>query len=334
MSYFSDVERDLVVAARTVLADGVVALDLVAHNGRDLPGWAPGSHVDLILADGRQPGTERIERQYSLCGDAADRSTWRVAVLREDDGRGGSVRVHDDVQVGQRLRVRGPRNHFSYDMVPEAVHRFVAGGIGITPILAMVRAAAAAGASWTLDYAGRSLSTMAFVDDVRALDDGTGRVRLHPSDEGSRLDVAALVAAAAADGGPLYACGPARLIAALEEGFGAAGRAEALHVERFEAIAYGEPVWSEPFEVELAMTGDVVTVLPGQSVLEAIEEQSPTAMVLSSCRRGTCGTCEVPVLEGEVEHRDSVLTPLEREQGAVMMACVSRAACPRIVLDV
>lgn len=332
MSYFSDVERDLVVAARTDLADGVVALDLVAHNGRDLPVWAPGSHVDLILADGRRPGDERVERQYSLCGDAADRSTWRVAVLREDAGRGGSVRVHEDVQVGQRLRVRGPRNHFACEIVPGVTYRFVAGGIGITPILAMVRAAAAAGVPWSLDYAGRSRSTMAFAGDVLAQDDGTGRVRLHPADEQKRLDVAG-VAAAAGEDVRVYACGPARLIAALEDAFAAADAAEALHVERFEALEYGEPVWPDPFEVELAVTGDVVTVQPGQSVLEAIEEQSPAAMVLSSCRRGTCGTCEVPVLEGEIEHRDSVLTPLEREQSAVMMACVSRAACPRIVID-
>lgn len=331
MSYFSDVERDLVVSARTVLADGIVALDLVAHNGRDLPVWEPGSHIDLILSDPRVPAAERVERQYSMCGEPADRSTWRVAVLREDAGRGGSVRVHDEVEVGQRLRVRGPRNHFACAFIPGATHHFVAGGIGITPILGMVRAAEAAGVDWTLDYAGRSLSTMAFVDEVRALDGGTGRVRLHPADEGSRFDVSALVAA---DDGPAYACGPARLIAALEDGFAGADRPEALHVERFEAIEYGEPVWPDAFEVELAMSGDVVTVMPGQSVLEAIEEQAPAAMVLSSCRRGTCGTCEVPVLEGEIEHRDSVLTPLEREHSAVMMACVSRAACPRIVLDV
>ncbi|MGB4780248.1 PDR/VanB family oxidoreductase [Microbacterium sp.] len=341
MSYFSDVERDLVVAARTVLAEGVVALDLVSHNGRDLPAWAPGSHVDLILAGDRQLGTERIERQYSLCGDPADRSTWRIAVLREDTGRGGSVRVHDEVKAGQRLRVRGPRNHFACEFVPGAAYRFVAGGIGITPILAMVRAAAAAGVGWTLDYSGRSLSTMAFVDELRALDDGlgdglgdgTGRVRLHPSDGGLRLDVVSFVDTVGG-GDQVFACGPALLLDALADGLAAANRADALHVERFEAVEYGEPVWPEPFEVELAMTGDVVTVMPDQSVLEAIEEQSPTAMVLSSCRRGTCGTCEVPVLEGEIEHRDSVLTPLEREQSVVMMVCVSRAACPRIVLDV
>lgn len=332
MSYFSDVERDLVVAARTELAHGVVALDLVAHNGRDLPAWEPGSHVDLIFSDARTPAAERVERQYSLCGDAADRSTWRVAVLREDEGRGGSVRVHDEVQVGQRLRVRGPRNHFSCEIVPGKTHRFVAGGIGITPILGMVRAAAHAGVDWTLDYAGRSLSTMAFVDELRSLDAGQGRVRLYPADTGARLDVAGVVDAAG-EGDLVYACGPARLIAALEEGFADAGRTEALRVERFEAIEYGEPVWPDPFEVELALSGDVVTVQPGQSVLEAIEEQSPATMVLSSCRRGTCGTCEVPVLEGQIEHRDSVLTPLEREQSASMMVCVSRAACARIVID-
>lgn len=329
MSYFSDVERDLVVAARTDLADGVVALDLVSHNGRDLPAWMPGSHVDLVLADGRRPGTERVERQYSLCGDAADRSTWRVAVLREDAGRGGSVRVHDEVEVGQRLRVRGPRNHFAYEPVPGADHRFVAGGIGITPILSMVRAAAASGVEWSLDYAGRSRTTMAFLGDVLALPSAEERVRVHAADEGDRFDVATFAEASA--GAAVYACGPARLIAALEDAFGEGG---ALHVERFEAIEYGEPVWPGEFEVELAMSGDVVTVAPGQSVLEAIEEQAPEAMVLSSCRRGTCGTCEVPVLEGEIEHRDSILTPFEREQSTVMMACVSRAACARIVLDV
>lgn len=334
MSYFSDVERDLVVAARTELADGIVALDLVAHNGRDLPVWSPGSHVDLILPG---EGGQVLERQFSLCGDPADRSTWRVAVLREDAGRGGSVRVHEEVQVGQRLRVRGPRNHFVCDIVPGTTYRFVAGGIGITPILAMVRAVEDAGVDWTLDYAGRSLSTMAFVDEVRALGGGTDRVLLYPADEGARLDVAALVdRAALVDGADTvaYACGPARLIGALEDAFSSAGRAGALHVERFEAIEYGKPVWPGPFEVELAMSGDVVTVSPGQSVLEAIEEQSPLTLVLSSCRRGTCGTCEVPVLEGEIEHRDSVLTPTEREQSLVMMPCVSRAACARIVLDV
>lgn len=324
MSYFSDIERDLVVSARTVLADGVVALDLVAHNGRDLPEWTPGSHVDLIFpSSGDAPA---IERQYSLCGAVEERGTWRVAVLREDAGRGGSVRVHDGVKVGSRLRVRGPRNHFPFALAPGARAAFVAGGIGITPLMSMIAAAEAAGAEWSLDYAGRSRATMAFADELAAR--FPARVRLHPADEGARLQIAALADADA----EVYACGPARLLEALEDALGDT-LGERLHVERFEAREFGEPVWPGPFEVELLGTGDVVTVGPEESILEAIEAQAPETIVLSSCRRGTCGTCEVAVVDGEIEHRDSVLTPLEQAESAVMMVCVSRAACARIVLD-
>jgi ferredoxin-NADP reductase len=327
VSYFSDVERDLVVAGRTEIAAGVVALDLVSPNGRDLPAWTPGSHIDVVLP--MPAGGEQLERQYSLCGDLSDRSRWRIAVLREDAGRGGSVRIHDEIAVGQRLRVRGPRNHFAFEVTPGTRYRFVAGGIGITPLRAMVAMAAAAGVEWTLDYAGRSLGTMAFAEElVAAYPD---RVRLHAADAGGRLEIAALCRATD-DATAVYACGPARLIEAVEAGMPPGSEAR-LHVERFEAKEFGEPVWPDPFEVELALSGDVVTVAPGQSVLDAIAEQSPDTLVLSSCRRGTCGTCEVGVLEGEVEHRDSVLTPLEQEGDTVMMVCVSRAACPRLVLD-
>ena len=320
MSFFSDVERDLVVAARTPLADDVLALDLVSHNGRDLPAWTPGSHVDLVL----RPG---MERQYSLCGDPEDRSTWRVAVLREPKGRGGSAAVHDEVEVGQRLRVRGPRNHFAFEVTPGTRYRFVAGGIGITPLRAMVGAAAAAGADWTLDYAGRSRRTMAFADELAAAH--PDRVRVHAADEGARLDVTALLGEPRTDTA-VYVCGPTRLLDAAEAAL-AAWPPQALHVERFEAKEFGEPVWPDPFEVELALSGETVTVDPGTSILDAVTDAG--VVVLSSCRVGTCGTCETPVLEGDVEHRDSVLTPLEQEDSAVMMVCVSRAAGPRLVLD-
>ncbi|MGY1839949.1 MULTISPECIES: PDR/VanB family oxidoreductase [unclassified Modestobacter] len=320
MSFFSDVERDLVVAARTELAEGVVALDLVAHNGRDLPAWTPGSHVDVVL----RPG---LERQYSLCGDAADRSRWRVAVLREPAGRGGSAALHDEVAVGQRLRVRGPRNHFEFTVTPGTRYRFVAGGIGITPLRAMVAAAAAAGADWTLDHAGRSRTTMAFAAELAAAH--PDRVRVHAADEGARLDLAALLGEPR-DDTAVYVCGPAGLVDAVEELL-ATWPPSALHVERFEAKEFGEPVWPGPFEVELALTGETVTVEPGESVLDAVTAAG--AVVLSSCRVGTCGTCETPVLEGPVEHRDSVLTPAERCDDTVMMVCVSRAAGPRLVLD-
>ncbi|MEI4272214.1 PDR/VanB family oxidoreductase [Klenkia sp. LSe6-5] len=317
MSFFSDVERDLVVADRTLLADGVLALDLVSHNGRELPGWTPGSHVDVVL----RPG---LERQYSLCGDVADRSRWRIAVLREDGGSGGSVALHDEVEVGQRLRLRGPRNHFVLEVTPSTRYRFVAGGIGITPLRAMVAAADAAGADWVLDYAGRSRGRMAFADDLLAAH--PDRVRLHVADEGDRFDVAALDVDA---GTAVYACGPAKLLDALEAS--SSGWAGTLHVERFEAKAFGAPVWPGPFEVELALTGTTVVVEPGVTVLDALAAEGVD--VLSSCRAGTCGTCETPVLEGEVEHRDSVLSPGEQADGTVMMVCVSRAAGPRLVVD-
>ncbi|WP_409331309.1 PDR/VanB family oxidoreductase [Trujillonella humicola] len=320
MSFFSDVERDLLVDARTDLADGVVALDLVSHNGRDLPAWTPGSHIDVVLAPG-------LERQYSLCGDRADRSRWRIAVLREEKGGGGSLALHDDVRVGQTLRVRGPRNHFAFEVTPGTRYRFVAGGIGITPLRAMVAEAAAAGADWTLDVAGRSRTTLAFAAELAA--GHPDRVRVHAADEGHRLDVTALLGAPREDTA-VYVCGPARLIDAVTDAT-AGWPPAALHVERFTAKEFGEPVWPGPFEVELALSGGTVTVRPGESVLDAVTGSG--AVVLSSCRVGTCGTCETPVLEGAVEHRDSVLTPAEQADGAVMMVCVSRAAGPRLVLD-
>lgn len=320
MSFFSDVERDLVVTARTDLAHGVVALDLVGHNGRDLPAWTPGSHIDVVV----RPG---LERQYSLCGDVGDRARWRIAVLREAAGRGGSATLHDEVQVGQRLRVRGPRNHFAFEVTPGMAYRFVAGGIGITPLRAMVAAADGAGADWTLDYAGRSPTTMAFAYELSAAH--PERLRLHAADQGARLDLHALLAEPRTDTA-VYACGPARLIDAVEALL-AAWPPQALHIERFAAKEFGEPVWPGPFDVELALTGETVTVEPGQSVLEAATTAG--AVVPFSCRVGTCGTCETPVLEGPVEHRDSVLTPAEQADNMVMMVCVSRAAGPRIVLD-
>jgi ferredoxin-NADP reductase len=320
VSLFADVERDVVVADRTVLADGVVAFDLVSHNGRDLPAWTPGSHIDLRVAPG-------VERQYSLCGDLEDRSRWRVAVLREDAGRGGSVAAHDALLEGQRARVRGPRNHFAFAVTPGTRYRFVAGGIGITALRGMVRAAEAAGADWELDYAGRSRRAMAFAAELAEAH--PDRVRIFAADEGARLDVAALVASATPETA-VYACGPKRLIDELEER--CAGWPEgALHLERFEAKEFGDPVWPGPFEIELALSGQTLTVPPEKTVLEVMEEND--VLVLSSCRTGTCGTCETPVLEGEIEHRDSVLTPAERADGLVMMVCVSRAACPRLVLD-
>ncbi|WP_207453641.1 PDR/VanB family oxidoreductase [Herbiconiux sp. SYSU D00978] len=311
-------EYDVVVTDRTLVADEVAMLDLADARGNPLPGWLPGAHLDVLL-----PGGE--ERQYSLCGDPDDRSSWRIAVLREPAGRGGSLLLHT-VAVGDRLRVRGPQNHFAFAPTAGRSYLFLAGGIGITPLLPMLRAADAAGCDFRLVYAGRSRSSMAF---AAALAESYGdRVRLHPSDEGARVDLALLLGELPLDT-QVYCCGPTRLLDAVENLM--ADRLRDLHMERFEARALTEPVLDEPFEVELAMTGVTVTVPPSRSILDVAEEAG--ALVLSSCREGTCGTCETPILEGEADHRDSILTPDEQEENRMMYICVSRAACPRLVLE-
>jgi ferredoxin-NADP reductase len=302
-------EFDLVVDARTDAADGVLALTLRDPSGADLPPWEPGAHVDLLLKDD-------LMRQYSLCGDPADRATWRIAVLREPDGRGGSAHVHDTVRAGDTVRVRGPRNHFALEPSPRYV--FVAGGIGITPILPMLAAATAAGADWRLVYGGRTAASMAFVDDLRTAHGA--RVAILPQDEHGLLDLDVF-----ATDTLVYCCGPAALLDAIEERC----PDRSLRVERFAPRAVGGPV--DSFEVELSSSGAVLTVPADRSVLETLETAGID--VLSSCREGTCGTCETGVLAGEVDHRDSLLTADEQAAHDTMFVCVSRAACARLVLD-
>ncbi|WP_221585837.1 PDR/VanB family oxidoreductase [Microbacterium sp. G2-8] len=316
MSFFSDIERELVVTARTPVAESVVALELRAPNGRPLPAWIPGAHIDLVLADG-------LVRQYSLCSSPDDRDAWRVAVLRDDDGRGGSVAAHD-LRAGDRVRARGPRSGFGFE-TPRARERvcFIAGGIGITPILPMVRAAEAAGADWTLDYSVRTRAALPFADELAARGD---RVRIHVSGEGGRADLSQIVVDAG--DAPVWACGPERMLGALREATGPDAR---LHVEPFTTGNLPSAVRREPFDVEVMSSGQVLTVPADRSVLDVLEDND--VFVLSSCREGTCGTCETVVVDGEVDHRDRVLSEAERASSPVMMVCVSRAACPRIVLD-
>ncbi len=310
------VSFEAVVRERRDAADGVVVLDLERTTGT-LPHWSPGAHIDVVLPRG-------IERQYSLCGSPSARGTWRIGVLRE---REGSVWLHENAHVGETLRVRAPANHFLFAPTAGRSYVFVAGGIGITPILPMVEAAEAAGVAWTLLYVGRSRSTMAFVDELQTR--YGERVEVFAGDEGRRLDIDDRLGTPVART-VVYACGPARLLDALDATMSVWPRGS-LHVERFEAKVLGPPVWSEPFEVDLMMSGLTVTVPPERSILDVVEENG--IVVPSSCRVGTCGTCEVAVVDGEIEHRDSVLSPEEQDANRTMMPCVSRAACERITLE-
>ncbi|CAB4937206.1 unannotated protein [freshwater metagenome] len=299
----------LAVARRTEGAEGVVVLELTDPAGADLPAWTPGAHVDLLL-------TDSLTRQYSLCGDPADRSRYRIGVLREPAGRGGSAHVHDHLHEGDEVQVQGPRNNF--ELVPAQRYVFVAGGIGITPILPMADAARAAGVPYELHYGGRSRRSMAFLAEL----EGT----IHPQDEVGLLDLDAILGDLP-EGTAVYCCGPEPLLAAVEERC----PAEVLHVERFAPKDVGAPVLTGSFEVELSLSGKTLTVPPELSIMAVLRDNG--VEVLSSCEEGTCGTCETGVLEGEVDHRDSLLTPDEQATNDVMFVCVSRAACPKLVLE-
>jgi ferredoxin-NADP reductase len=311
---------DAIVTRRDTSTEGVVVFELTAHGNTPLPGWSPGAHVDVLQPSG-------LIRQYSLCGEPGS-DTWRLAVLREADARGGSTWMCDSLQVGQNIRLAGPRTHFRFEPEPGVPVILLAAGIGVTPIIPMAAAAAAAGIDYQLHYSGHD-GRMAFLPELEAAHGD--RLITHVSERGDRIELDAVLAAAAAAASDtrVYCCGPARFSDEAEAAAANAGLV--FHTERFEAETMTAPLWPEPFEVELAMSGLTVTVPPDRSILDVVEENG--VFVLSSCHEGTCGTCETPVLQGELDHRDSILTPQERARGDVMFICVSRAACPRLVID-
>jgi ferredoxin-NADP reductase len=306
-------EAELVVDRRESAADGVLALTLRHPVGEQLPVWEPGAHIDVLLGPD-------LERQYSLCGDPADRTSWRIGVLREPEGRGGSAYVHAELTQGAKVRVRGPRNNFALEAA--ARYRFVAGGIGITPILPMLAAAEAAGAEWTLLYGGRTRGSMAFTEELSVYGD---RVTLAPQDESGLLDLGSVLDDVP-EGTLVYCCGPGPLLDAVEERCPGG----VLRVERFQPKEQ-QTGPDSAFEVVLERTGKTLAVPVGVSVLDTV--RAAGVEVLYSCTEGTCGTCETDVLEGTPDHRDSVLTDEERESGETMMICVSRCRGGRLVLD-
>lgn len=312
-------EADLVVESAQTVADGVLALILADPGGAALPPWTPGAHIDVILSD-------ELTRQYSLCGSPGRPDRWRIAVLKAADSRGGSVRIHAELHPGSTVRVRGPRNHFP--LVASPRYRFIAGGIGITPILPMIAEAEASGADWTLLYGGRECRSMAFLDELTRYGD---KVTVAPQDETGLLDLASVLAAPEPDT-LVYCCGPEGLLAAVE-GYCADWPPGTLHLERFSARPHEEvPVAAESsFELVLERSGLTLHVPPDKTVLQVIREAGVS--VLASCLEGVCGTCETEVIDGDVDHRDSVLNEEERASNEFMMVCVSRCRSPRLTLD-
>lgn len=307
----------LEVLAKQHVANDVVSLTLASPSGGRLPDWTPGSHVDLVLPTGET-------RQYSLCGDRWDPYTYHVAILKEHSGRGGSAYLHQELSVGSSLAVGGPRNNFR--LFPASSYIFVAGGIGITAIMPMIRNASRQGVPWRLLYLGRSRATMAFLDELKEHGEA---VRVVAKDEHGPVDLSTEIGPAQS-GMKIYACGPERMLQGLEDHC-ADWPEGSLRTEHFNAKTQGAPARKEAFDVVLARSGKSITVEPNVSVLDALQEAGTSP--LSSCLTGTCGTCEVTVLEGIPDHRDSILTPGERKTSSCMFPCVSRSCDDRLVLD-
>lgn len=311
----------IVVAARTRIADDVAEFVLRPVAGGELPPWEPGAHIDVEI-DGASG--DRLIRQYSLCGDPADRTAYRIAVLRQPAGRGGSVRLHDHVEEGDKLALRGPRNHFPLEPAPG--YLFLAGGIGVTPLLAMARRAEAAGAEWSMHYGGRSRTAMAYLDVL--VDLAGDRLTLVPQDEHGLIDLEAALDRVAPDT-LVYCCGPEPLLAAAEAA--RATRGLRLRTERFAPKDVDPTAVDRPFKVKIASTGAELTVPADRTIVEVLVEAGID--ILTSCEEGTCGTCETAVVAGIPDHRDSVLTDEARAAGDRLLPCVSRSRAPWLELD-
>ncbi|MGW4337516.1 PDR/VanB family oxidoreductase [Rhodococcus koreensis] len=306
----------MVLSRKNTVASGVVQLTLTDPRGDRVPEWSPGAHIDLVL-----PGD--VIRQYSLCGDPADTSELVVAVLREPHSRGGSAFIHDKLSQGDVVSVRGPRNAFP--MTGSDRYLFIAGGIGITPIIPMVARAAENDADWRLLHGGRTRGSMAFSADLAARH--PGRVEIRPQNESGLLDLAGLFAEPD-EFTAIYCCGPEPLITAVEK-HAELWPASTLHVERFAGRSWAGQ--DRSFELRLARSGRTVSVPAAMSAVDALAGAG--IEVPTSCREGVCGTCETVVLEGAPEHRDALLTEEERAEAEVFFPCVSRAKGPCLTVD-
>jgi ferredoxin-NADP reductase len=318
-------QRELRVNQMTWEADGVVSVQLARiESDAPLPAWEPGAHIDIYVPDG-------TTRQYSLCGDPGDLSSWQIAVLREPEGRGGSAYVHDQLRVGDRLLVTRPKNNFALE--PATYHALIAGGVGITPMMSMAEHLAREGRPFHLTYGGRTRASMAFRSRLAALG---SRVTFLAEDQDGRPDLDTLVKDLP-DGGLVYVCGPVGLLRAVQS---AAERAHGVDqdVVRFELFSRAgvEPTATaaldaDDYELVLTRSGHTLRLAPETNVLEVVLALGID--VDNDCREGICGSCITPVRSGTVDHRDLVLTKKERAAMDRMLICVSRPTCRRLELE-
>lgn len=312
---------NLKITAKRQVADDIVALDLVSSDGKELPEFEAGSHIDLQLAEG-------ISRSYSLYGSSTERHVYRIAVLREPDSRGGSRYIHDALNVGDRVNATPPRNNFSLHEAPH--HVLFAGGIGVTPMLSMAWTLWERGESFHLHYCARSLTRMALRD---ALTTGpfAKHVSLYLNDASpaEQLDIEAVLTNAP-QGTHFYTCGPGGFIEWIETKASQCSiDPQYLHHEYFTAEVDTK---GNGFEVFLAKSNITVKVHENESIADALFKVGLDVPI--SCAQGVCGTCITPVLEGTPDHRDQYLMTSEKESNKMMTLCCSRALSSRLVLDI
>jgi vanillate O-demethylase ferredoxin subunit len=305
------------VASATWEAPNIVSYELRPLEGGELPPFTAGSHIDLTLPNG-------LVRSYSLVNPQSERHRYVIAVQKDRASRGGSKWVHENFRPGDVLAISGPRNNFALEETAEK-SIFIAGGIGITPILSMIEQLSAIGRDWELIYCSRKRSGTAFLESLRK----KPCVRFNFDEEpgGKMLDVAAVVKAAPA-GAHLYCCGPLPMLEAFELATKDLPR-ERVHVEYFTAKA--PPAIEGGFKVVMAKSGREITVAPGKTILDALRDHGVDTPY--SCREGICGTCETKVLEGVPDHRDLVLTEEGRASNKTMMICCSGSKSEKLVLD-
>jgi vanillate O-demethylase ferredoxin subunit len=300
-------------------AEDIVSIELADAAGEALPPFEPGAHVDVHVAGG-------FLRQYSLCNDPAERHRYVIAVLREPNGRGGSATLYG-IKPGEMLTVSYPRNHFPLAGREAQSHLLLAGGIGVTPMMAMVAALKARGAEYRMHYCTRSPERTAFLDRLGP-DIEAGRVVLHHDggDPSKGLDIAALLASYRL-GTHLYYCGPASFMNGVKNATGA-WPPHTVHFEYFTAPEH-EAYDNAPFQIEIAGTGQLFDVPASESIVDVLRANDFS--IDTDCREGYCGTCITRYLKGEPEHRDTVLS--EKERKNYVMICCARAKVSPLVLD-
>ncbi|WP_271271620.1 PDR/VanB family oxidoreductase [Aliamphritea hakodatensis] len=309
------------ITAAEDVAGQIRAYTLEATDGSELPDFSAGAHIDVLL------GNDLI-RQYSLCSDPAERHHYRIAVLHEPDGRGGSDYMHRQLKAGDELKIHGPRNHFELDMSGDN-YLLLAGGIGITPIMLMALQLQAAGKPFTLHYLCRTPEQAAFRHWLEETFGSAVEFHYSYGDAAKRLDLRALFSL---QNQPtrVYTCGSEGLLQAILDAAESLPDIE-VNFERFSAAPVADDAVSEAFEIEIASSGETLQVGEAQTILEVLQDAGHE--IETMCKEGLCGSCEVDLLEGEADHRDSVLNDAEKAEQNVLMVCCSRARTPRLKLD-